>query len=153
MIRHDLIVWQVWKIESKPCLIFQPAWLAHVHPGAIGFNIPSTLSHHILSSQFASQCSRKSSPLLPPPMIHHPWPTIHDTPSITHHPWWSRPVPPILIVCLHVLQKESDWLSKPSDVPVTKNANIGHCSENTKAVDIQMFYVPIKESEHLTLFW
>ena len=29
-----------------------------------------------------------------------------------------------------MLKQESYWFGKPSDVPVTKDANVGHCSEN-----------------------
>ena len=38
--------------------------------------------------------------------------------------------PPILIVKFQMLKQDSYWLGKPSDVPVTKDANVGHCSEN-----------------------
>ena len=38
--------------------------------------------------------------------------------------------PPILIVKFQMLKQDSYWFGKPSDVPVTKDANVGHCSEN-----------------------
>ena len=38
--------------------------------------------------------------------------------------------PPILIVKFQMLEQESYWLGKSPDVPVTKDANAGHCSGN-----------------------
>ena len=42
----------------------------------------------------------------------------------------SLKLPPILIAEFQMLKQQSYWLGKPSDVPVTKNANAGHCSGN-----------------------
>ena len=112
---YDLVIWEVWKVKSKTLFVFQPTGFAHVHPESNGIIISSYLTFVLnpfgLSSNFLM--------LVLNPM------------ELLSHLFQVSPMsPPILRVKFQMRKQESYGLGKPSDVPVTKDANVGHCSEN-----------------------
>ena len=112
---YDLVIWEVWKVKSKTLFVFQPTGFAHVHPESNGIIIASylilVLDPFGLSSNFL--------------ML-----VLNPMELLSHLFQLSPKSPPILIVKFQMLKQDSYWLGKPSDVPVTKDANVGHCSGN-----------------------